>query len=252
MNMHHLIVYVLFAFTFTWAFHIQIVRKNLSIKQGPGRLLYRLGLPGPTLAAIFVSFASGSLEWLAQRVFHWSVDIIWWFLAVFTIPTIYFISVCIYSKSIFKPNFIYHHPEQGWFVLILSQLYVVFSEEVGWRAFALPLLMKLFGSLGGTLALGSIWALWHLPMFWVPSSHQKGAFWNYLYSMIAWSVIMTILVNGSGGSVILAMVFHAVANISYFTMDIPPEAERYINVILGIVSILLILLMPEPLITYNP
>jgi hypothetical protein len=35
-------------------------------------------------------------------------------------------------------------------------------------------------------------------------------------------------------------------------MDVPPEAERYITVLLGLVSLLLIPLLPSPLLTINP
>jgi membrane protease YdiL (CAAX protease family) len=36
-------------------------------------------------------------------------------------------------------------------------------EEVGWRGFALPRMQAQLGPLNGTLLLGGLWALWHLP-----------------------------------------------------------------------------------------
>jgi hypothetical protein len=48
-----------------------------------------------------------------------------------------------------------------------------------------------------------------------------------------------------------AMAFHAVTNISYFTMDIPAEAERLINVLVGLVALLLLLQLPKPLVTIS-
>jgi membrane protease YdiL (CAAX protease family) len=39
-----------------------------------------------------------------------------------------------------------------------------FGEEYGWRCFLQPLLQKRFGVLGGTLVLGVVWGLWHLPL----------------------------------------------------------------------------------------
>lgn len=248
-----LIIYILLAFAFTWALHLQIVRKRLSIKEGQGRALYWLGLPGPTLAAVAVASASGSTNQLAQSMLHWPIGIQWWLLAIFAIPTVYLVATGIHSwRLIGKPTSIFRRPKEGWLALFMSQLVVVSSEEVGWRGFALPLLIGIFGSVGGTVVLGLGWALWHLPMFRVPTSHQRGAFWRFVYSLITWSTIMTVLVTGSGGSILPAMAFHAAANISYFIMDVPPEAERYTTLLLGLASLFLIRLLPSPLITINP
>jgi membrane protease YdiL (CAAX protease family) len=129
---------------------------------------------------------------------------------------------------------------------------VVGSEEIGWRAFALPLLIQQFGSLGGTLILGPVWALWHLPMFRVPSSHQKGSFWRFVYGLTAWSVIMTATFTGSGGSILPAMLFHATANIAHFVMDVPDGTEPYSEAILGLIALITVILLPDPLIVLQP
>ncbi len=249
--MSTLIAYIVGAFAYTWAFHLRIVRNRWSIEKGQGRRLYWLGLPGPTLAAIAISLANGSFDELLGHLLVWPISIQWWLIGLLTIPATYLLATGLHSiRTGQRPTRLFHRPSLGWKILLLSQVAVVGSEEIGWRGFALPLLVQRFGSLGGTLILGSVWSMWHLPMFRVPSSHQKGSFLGFTFSLTAWSVIMTATVVGSGGSILPAMLFHAAANVSHFVMDVPTEAEPYSAAVLGMFAALAVLLLPDPLLTF--
>lgn len=238
-----IMVYFLISFAYTWVFHFGIVRKDLAIEEPNGRLHYLVGLPGPTIAALVTASLFGSLDQLGRSLFSGRIVLHWWLLAIFIMPATYLTAIGIHSwRTGERPKRLFHRPKMGWPGLLLAQLYVVFSEEVGWRGFALPSLIGIMGSIGGTLVLGLAWAAWHVPMFYVPSSHQKGAFWGYAYSLMMWSIIMTSIVGGSDGNILPAMAFHASANISYFTMDISAEADRISNVLLGLIGLLLALI----------
>lgn len=230
-----------------------IARKHLSVDEGLGRLLYWLGLPGPTLAAVLVSTTTGSLDELSRRLTVWPIAIQWWLLALLPVPATYLLATAIYvARTGKRVDNLLHRPRQGWLTLLLSQIVVVGSEEIGWRGFALPMLIQRFGSFGGTLILGPLWAAWHLPMFRVPSSHQKGSFARFAYVLTTWSVIMTATVAGSGGSILPAMLFHAAANASHFVIEVPVEAETYGALILSAIALLAILLLQDPLLTLLP
>jgi membrane protease YdiL (CAAX protease family) len=87
------------------------------------------------------------------------------------------------------------------------------GEEPGWRGFALPSLQSHFGPLPGILLLGALWALWHAPLFLVPS-------WNgasphvYFLLVAAFSFIVGLCFNLSKGSVLVAVLLHAMFNAS--------------------------------------
>jgi membrane protease YdiL (CAAX protease family) len=38
------------------------------------------------------------------------------------------------------------------------------GEEIGWRGFLTPLLVRRFGFTGGSIVIGIIWTLWHVPL----------------------------------------------------------------------------------------
>ena len=81
-------------------------------------------------------------------------------------------------------------------------------EEPGWRGFALPRLQAGRSALVASLILGAVWALWHLPF--VVATGQMGG-WDIVIIM-AWTLVLTWVYNGTGGSVLIIMMMHAMFN----------------------------------------
>jgi membrane protease YdiL (CAAX protease family) len=89
------------------------------------------------------------------------------------------------------------------------------GEELGWRGFALPRLLELTDARKASLLLGVVWAVWHLPAFYVGSMSQSGlAFLPFVGNVIAFSVLMTWLFVHTRGSVFWAgIVPHTLFNL---------------------------------------
>jgi len=92
-------------------------------------------------------------------------------------------------------------------------------EELGWRGYALPLLMKrLKTPLHAAVVLGIAWSFWHfarnvMPLF------QGMPLWdwilteiNFLTGAIAWTIVIVYFVNRLGGSIIPAIFIHGLGN----------------------------------------
>jgi len=80
-------------------------------------------------------------------------------------------------------------------------------EEPGFRGYALPVLQNGRSALFAALILGVLWTLWHLPFFITGVDH-----WNESVQLIAWTVAFAWLFNNTQGSVLLAMMMHAMNN----------------------------------------
>lgn len=248
-----LIAYFVIAFTFTWSLHFAIRLLDVPFAldlSNPGMSLYLAGLGGPLLAAVVVSgLASGSkgIRSLLAAGLKWRFPLRWYLAAILTLPGINLLNIAVFHNRL---------PEDfAWFVvvpmLILGQVWVVIAEEYGWRGYALPRLQGIFGSLGATLILGPVWALWHLPMFFVEGSPQYSdnvplALTFYAVIIFFFSLILTMLYNRTGGSVLACMLFHASLNIAAFTIRVPPDV-KITMILVAATALISIWFMDRPL-----
>jgi membrane protease YdiL (CAAX protease family) len=58
------------------------------------------------------------------------------------------------------------------------------AEEPGWRGTAYPRLLASMSRLQAGLLLGVVWAIWHLPLFFIPGTVQAG------FGLISWSGLL--------------------------------------------------------------
>jgi membrane protease YdiL (CAAX protease family) len=119
-------------------------------------------------------------------------------------------------------------PAFGQEPVYIMAIAIVFStpvqagEEIGWRGYALPRLSARLGLSSASIALGVIWACWHLPFFFIAGTDKSGqSFPMYLLSVTGLSVAMAWLYWRTNGSLLLTMLMHAAVN---STKDIVPSA----------------------------
>lgn len=118
------------------------------------------------------------------------------------------------------------------FILLFGPL----PEEMGWRGYALDWLQKKHSPLASSLILGTIWGIWHVPLFFIEGSYQFGLrgspeIWYFFLSFIPQTIIMTWIFNNTQRSTLSAVLFHWSVN---FTGEI-----LELNQTAGLVNILL-------------
>lgn len=106
------------------------------------------------------------------------------------------------------------------------------GEELGWRGYALPRLAARIGLGPASLALGAIWAVWHLPLFFLPGADTFGqSFPVYAAQVVAISVAMAWLYARAGGNLLVLMLFHAAIN---NTKDLVPAGLAGAHDVFGV------------------
>jgi hypothetical protein len=87
------------------------------------------------------------------------------------------------------------------------------GEEIGWRGFLQPQLLRKFNPAISSLIIAFFWLLWHIPLFWLEGAAQSGGSVIYFgLSVLAMSFLFTLLYIKSKGSLLLAIIFHTVIN----------------------------------------
>ena len=220
-------MFFLIAYAISWTAWIVLFARHFSPFAGPGRWLYVIAILAPHAAAIIITAAEGGYAQLRefyQRVTQ-QVQFRWVILAICVPPVIDLVRDAAVAGFGLPHGAFFHRPPRTMMALILGQVLVVAGEEPGWRGFALPRLIGRCGPIFGTLLLGIAWACWHLPLFVIRGTPQYGtSFLGFVLLLVAWSMVITLLVMRTRGSVIPAMLFHASVNICAFTMW-EPDAQ---------------------------
>lgn len=187
--------------------------------------LYLLGVFAPALVALALTARAdghaGTVDLLRQTV-KWSVSARWYVFAIGYMVAIKLAAALLLRVATGAWPAFGHEP------LYLMAIAIPFStpaqagEEIGWRGYALPRLSASLGLSGASIALGVIWACWHLPFFFISGTEKSGqSFPLYLLSVTALSVAMAWLYWRTNGSLLLTMLMHAAVN---NTKDIVPSA----------------------------
>jgi len=217
-----LVSYFALAILLSWAIYIPLVfvRQGWTDAQIPYSIHY-LASFGPALAAIIVTALTTGKDGLRElwsRIIKWRVD---WKYAAFAIlsPFALFLLAGIAMRLIQgewpdlrllgQANYL---PYLGWGVLPIWIVTFGFGEEIGWRGFALPRLQKTMSVSKATLVLGLLWFLWHVPSFFYHETYV-GMGWilipGMLIGVLCGAVLFTWLYNGTGGSVLMVAIWHA-------------------------------------------
>lgn len=123
-------------------------------------------------------------------------------------------------------------------LLFIAFFIAAIGEEFGWQGYAYPALRRRLGVLQSATLLGAVWALWHVIPFIQMGRTPEWILWHSL-SAIALRIIIVWLFESTGMSILVAVAFHTMINLS---LALFPVAGSFYDpfvtfVIVGIASI---------------
>ena len=121
---------------------------------------------------------------------------------------------------------------------------VLLTEEAGWRGVVLPRAQRRVGPTAAALAVGLLWAGWHLPLLAVPGEGDYGLpLLPFVVLTVSTSVLITALVNAAAGSVLVAAVFHAAFDASYAYAGVVGEQHAMLWAASAVTTVAAVLLV---------
>jgi membrane protease YdiL (CAAX protease family) len=235
-----LVAFFLVAFGFSWSFWIAAAVFGGGDESGvANKTLLYAGIPGPFVAAcllLYIGGANAAFRDFWRRIYEVERLAPRWLAAVLLIyPMITVLAVGLdwisggplpdtekLTKLLLDP------------ILLLGSIGYLFllgplPEEPGWRGYALDRLLMHCGAVTASIWLGILWALWHVPLFFVTGTYQHGigfgtlAFWLFNLTAVSGSILITWVYQYNERSIFSAILFHAVLN---FTRDVLPLSDR--------------------------
>jgi uncharacterized protein len=258
-----LICYFLLTFSFSWLMFLPGLLTYygvLNLSSQAVRWFAIAGLLAPTLSGFIMT---GVIEgWqgvsrLLRRIVRWRVGLGWYLFAFIALPAVMVLATIVRPGALESLD-VSGQPFRVAYLQAFISMAVVggpLFEEPGWTGFAQLRLQRLYGSLVGGLVLGSLWALWHLPGFLIPSQDlsdipPRGTVFDFAvfaFALVGLRLIIIWVVNNTSDSVLMAILVHASWNTFYATSLIrlfptPAVLGSYSNLTIGACALALVLI----------
>ena len=137
----------------------------------------------------------------------------------------------------------------GFVPVLLVLLLAAAFEELGWRGYAFDSLQSRHNYLTAAIVFAVLWSLWHFPLIFVKDTYQyevlHQSVWfgvNFFVSIIPLGVIVSWICIKNGKSVIAAILFHFIVNISQEILNVTQSTKCIETVVLALVAIAIVVM----------
>lgn len=230
---HRVASFFLLAYAISWSLDAAVLVLGMEPSWTRWIISGFLSALGPAIAAgVVLSLNGDNLQDWFGRVVRWRVHPKWYAVAI-GLPVIVALGSGAILQLVGGPvdfaSFAFDPVSFG-IGILLGTTIGGGQEELGWRGFAQPELQERYGGLRAAVIIGMLWGGWHLPLFFDPTAiHSQWPLSSqlaYFVGIIAFSILLAWVYNGSGGSILLAMLMHGTENAAGGL--IPLDLERAI------------------------
>jgi membrane protease YdiL (CAAX protease family) len=158
---------------------------------------------------------------LLKRCVAFRVSAVWWLIAIslpFLISAVAFVLVGASSSGV---GAIDVRAFSGYLAPAVLMAFTTgpLGEELGWRGYLTPRLLETTNALVASLVVGFLWAIWHVPLYLDSVFSSLADSLTFIAGIMLTSVIMTAILLHTRGSVLVAVVYHWLSNVTSGVVD---------------------------------
>jgi uncharacterized protein len=195
---------------------------------------------GPALAAVIVSrvtYGKRGVGDLLKGLIRWRVGLVWYILVI--LGSVGLLTLAQVVTRLLGLTVTIAVPQLNLSIFGFGvNFFGNICEEIGWRGFALPHLQKRYNALIATLIVGTLWALWHLPLVFLVGNPMSEYPFLWFIIIVTNAFIYTWIYNSTKGSILLVALFHGSLNIvGAFIPGVSPVADALLNCVVALILI---------------
>lgn len=226
--------FFLITILFSWIFWGILIQQSNKENFTPYGILFYVGGSGPLFAAVTLTFfekgREGVISLFRSCLSFKSITVmgVLLILLVSLLPNLLAVLIQKTPDSPLIAMRLSIESTVPWFTFLFI---VSIVEEIGWRGYSLSRLLNSVSPVLSSLTVGSVWALWHIPLFLLPGTWQHGlgfmtpVFWSYMLQLLPRSLLMTWVFTKTGNNPASAVLFHTIVNLSGELLDVTARAD---------------------------
>ena len=237
----------------SWLFWVPATFIEENILESSWVILLYLGGLGPAIAGIGLTYLAkdkkNQHEYWNRVLSFKRIGRIWYLVILLAYPIIavliaFAVSGQVQLSETFKE--LLGEPPQLLLFILFIFIFGPLPEELGWRGYGLDELQKRYNAVVASIILGSIWAIWHIPLFFMIGTYQNElgfgtlAFWQFSIFAVIFSIFVTWVYNNNHRSTLSAAIFHFSVNLTGNLLEISEIEELYRNILLVILTVIII------------
>ncbi|KAB1187932.1 MULTISPECIES: CPBP family intramembrane glutamic endopeptidase [Haloferax] len=230
----------------TWSFWVAAIALGISFESAEGLVLLLAGLAGPGIAGIgftYLVYDERGRKDYWRRLTDVSRIGLKWFAVILFLPLVMSLVGAAVDLFLGGTGATWSEGVLGFAVSPLAILPAVFFatlppfiEELGWRGYVLDRLQMQWSALTASLILGVVWAVWHLPLFFVEGTYQAGLgvgtleFWSFMIGVVGLTGVFTWVFNNTTRSILAIIILHGMVNFTGEIIALTPRADAIATV----------------------
>lgn len=131
---------------------------------------------------------------------------------------------------------------------LLTILLAAVIEETGWRGYGEDSIASYFSWFTESIIFGVVWAIWHLPLFWIEGTYHYGLrvlgfgyMLNFLISVIPLDFLTTWVYVKNNRSMLASIIFHLFINTMQEKIAMTPQTKCVETLVVTAAAVVVVL-----------